>query len=165
MRKSILMISAVMMLMACGGQTKNETSDEDSTQVFEVPDTLNTVEAVVKQVNAVYAYWNKQREHYDEKAPTVDELFGTKEWQQVREDAWAADKDCECGGFFDFGDNGPLDPWVYDCYEGVVTAYDFDAEILPNGMAEVKFLVRDAVSTQGVPMPRTDACCAAHPCS
>ena len=104
-----LMISAVMLLMACGGQTKNGTSDADSTQVLEVPDTLNTVEAVVKQVDAVYAYWNELREHYDENAPTVDERFGTKEWQQVREDAWAADRDCECGGFFDFGDEGPLD--------------------------------------------------------
>ena len=65
------MISAVMMLMACGGQSKKETSDADSTQVFEVPDTLNTVDEVVKQVNAVYAYWNQQREHSDENAPTL----------------------------------------------------------------------------------------------
>ena len=138
--------------MACGGQTKKGTSDADSTQVFEVPDTLNTVEAVVKQVNAVYEYWNKQREHYDENAPSVDELFGTKEWQQVREDAWAADRDCECGGFFDFGDEGPLDPWVYDCYEGIVSANDIDAKILTDGTAEVKFTVKDAVSTKGIPM-------------
>jgi hypothetical protein len=115
-------------------------------------DTLNTVEAVVKQVNAVYDYWNKQREHYDEKAPTVDERFGTKEWLQVREDAWAADRDCECGGFFDFGDEGPLDAWVYDCYEGTVSANDIDAKILSNGVAEVKFLVKDAVTTKGIPM-------------
>ena len=146
------MISAVMMLWACGGQTKNETSDADSTQVFEVPDTLNTVEAVVKQVNAVYAYWNQQREQNDENIPTIDERFGTKEWQQVREDAWAADRDCECGGFFDFGDEGPLNPWVYDCYEGVVSANDIEAKILPNGTADVKFLVKDAVTTKGIPM-------------
>ena len=43
------MISAVMMLMACGGQSKKETSDADSTQVFEVPDTLNTASATSKQ--------------------------------------------------------------------------------------------------------------------
>ena len=146
------MISAAMMLLACGGQTKHETSDADNTQVFEVPDTLNTVEAVIKQVDAVYAYWNKQREHYNENAPTVDELFGTKEWQQVREDAWAADRDCECGGFFDFGDEGPLDAWVYDCYEGYVSANDIEAKILPDGTAEVKFLVKDAVTTKGIPM-------------
>ena len=152
MRKSILMISVVLMLLACGGQTKNEASDADSTQVFEVPDTLNTVEAVVKQVNAVYDYWNELREHYDEKKPTVDERFGTKEWQQVREDAWAADRDCECGGFFDFGDEGPLDPWTYDCYEGYVSANDIEAKILPNGTAEVKFLVKDAVTIKGIPM-------------
>ena len=147
-----LMISAVMLLMACGGQTKNGKSDADSTQVLEVPDTLNTVEAVVKQVDAVYAYWNELREHYDENAPTVDERFGTKEWQQVREDAWAVDRDCECGGFFDFGDEGPLDPWVYDCYEGYVSANDIEVKILPNGTADVKFLVKDAVTTKGIPM-------------
>ena len=152
MRKSILMIAVVMMLMACGGQTKKGTLDADSTQVFEVPDTLNTVEAVVKQVNAVYAYWNKQREHYDENTPSVDERFGTKEWLQVREDAWAADRDCECGGFFDFGDEGPLDPWTYDCYEGYVSANDIEAKILSNGTADVKFLVKDAVTTKGIPM-------------
>jgi len=147
-----LMISALMMLMACGGQTKHGTSDADSTQVFEVPDTLNTVEAVVKQVNAVYAYWNELREHYDENKPSVDERFGTKEWLQVREDAWAADRDCECGGFFDFGDEGPLDPWTYDCYEGYVSANDIEAKILSDGTADVKFLVKDAVTTKGIPM-------------
>ena len=109
-------------------------------------------EAVVDQVNAVFDYWNELRESNDEKKPSVDERFGTKEWQQVREDAWAVDKDCECGGFFDFGDEGPLDPWVYDCYEGTVSANDIKAKILPNGTAEVKFLVKDAVTTKGIPM-------------
>ena len=151
MRKSIL-ISALIMLMACGGQTKQETAGADSTQVYEVSDTLNTVEAVVKQVNAVYAYLNELREHYDEKKPSVDERFGTKEWLQVREDAWAADRDCECGGFFDFGDEGPLDPWIYDCYEGYVSANDIEAKILSNGTADVKFLVKDAVTPKGIPM-------------
>ena len=152
MRKNIVIIFALLMLLSCGGQTKNGATDADSTQVFEVPDTLNTVEAVVKQVNAVYDYWNELRQHYDDKKPTVDERFGTKEWQQVREDAWAADRDCECGGFFDFGDEGPLDPWTYDCYEGTVSANDIEATILPNGMAEVKFLVKDAVTIKGIPM-------------
>ncbi len=151
MRKSIS-ISALIMLMACGGQTKQETADADSTQVYEVSDTLNTVEAVVKQVNAVYAYWNELRGHHDEKKPSVDERFGTKEWLQVREDAWAADRDCECGGFFDFGDEGPLDPWIYDCYEGYVSANDIEAKILSNGTADVKFLVKDAVTPKGIPM-------------
>ena len=47
------MVSVLMMLMACGGQTKKEASDADSTQVLEVPDTLSAVEAVIKQVDAV----------------------------------------------------------------------------------------------------------------
>ena len=117
MKKSILMVSVLMMLMACGGQTKKEASDADSTQVLEVPDTLSAVEAVIKQVDAVYEYWNELRLHYDEDKPTVDELFGTKEWQQVREDA-----------------------------------NDIEAKILPDGTAEVKFLVKDAVTPKGIPM-------------
>ena len=149
------LLFALLILSACGGQTKNDASDADSTQVYEVPDTLNAVEAVIRQVDAVYDFWNQQREHFDENNPqlqTLDERFGTKEWQQVREDAWEADRDCECGGFFDFGDEGPLDPWLYDCYEGRVSADSIEAKILPNGMAEVKFLVKDAVTIKGIPM-------------
>ena len=57
MKKSILMISAVMMLLACGGQTKHGMSDADSTQVYEVPDTLNAVEAVKAFVEKFYKEW------------------------------------------------------------------------------------------------------------
>ena len=152
MKKIFLFATAVLTLAACGNQTKSGEAVADSTEVFEVPDTLNTVEAVVKQVNAVYDHWNAMRENYKEGMPTLDEMFGTKEWQQIREDAWAADRDCECGGFFDFGDEGPLDPWLYDCYEGRVSADSIKAEILSNGMAEVKFLVKDAVTTKGIPI-------------
>ena len=156
MMKNTLMITTLLLtLSACNGKAKSEAPETESLQVFEVPDSLNSVEAVVKQVDAVYAYWNQQREHFDENNPqaqTIDERFGTKEWQQVREDAWAADRDCECGGFFDFGEEGPLDPWTYDCYEGQVSANDIEAKILPNGMAEVKFLVKDAVTLKGIPM-------------
>jgi hypothetical protein len=162
MNKCVLLLSALLMLFACGGQTKNGASDADSTQVDDVPDTLNpvpgtlnSVEAVVRQVNAVYDFWNQQREHFDENNPqaqTVDERFGTKEWQQVREDAWKVDRDCECGGFFDFGDEGPLDPWIYDCFEGWVRADSIETKLLQNGMAEVMFLVKDAVTIKGVPM-------------
>ena len=135
-----------------GPGMERDPSDADSTAVNEVPDTLNTVEAVEKQVNAVYAYWNEQREHYDENKPSIDELFGTKEWQQVRNEVIAIDRECECGGFFDFGDEGPLDPWTYDCYEGYVSANDIQVKLQPNGTAEVRFLVKDAVTTKGIPM-------------
>ena len=135
-----------------GPGMERDPSDADSTAVNEVPDTLNTVEAVEKQVNAVYAYWNEQREHYDENKPSIDELFGTKEWQQVRNEVIAIDRECECGGFFDFGDEGPLDPWTYDCYEGYVSANDIQVKLQLNGTAEVRFLVKDAVTTKGIPM-------------
>ena len=158
MRKIVLMMLALI-VVACGNKTKENSdrsdsaaSDADSTVVNEVPDTLNTVEAVEKQVNAVYAYWNEQREHYDENKPSTDELFGSKEWWRVRQEVAAIDRECECGGFFDFGDEGPLDPWTYDCYEGYVSANDIQVKLQPDGTAEVRFLVKDAVTTKGIPM-------------
>ena len=152
MKKIVFMLLAIMAMTSCGNKTNNAPSDADSTVVNEVPDTLNTVEAVEKQVNAVYAYWNEQREHYDENKPSIDELFGSKEWQRVRHEVIAIDRECECGGFFDFGEEGPLDPWTYDCYEGSVSANDIQVKLQPNGTAEVRFLVKDAVTIKGVPM-------------
>ena len=138
-------------MMACGNKTKSEQPVADSTTV-EIPDTLYTVEAVINQVNAVYEYWNQQRLHYDEKAPTVDERFGSKEWNRVRDAVAAIDRECECGGFFDFGDEGPLDAWVYDCYEGTVSANDIQVQLQSDSTANVHFLVKDAVTTKGVPI-------------
>ena len=159
MKKIVFMMLALAAITSCGNKTtvstnslNNAASDADSIVVNEVPDTLNTIEAIEKQVNAVYAYWNEQREHYDENKPSIDELFGSKEWQRVRNEVIAIDRECECGGFFDFGDEGPLDPWTYDCYEGTVSADSIQVKMQPNGMAEVRFLVKDAVTIKGVPM-------------
>ena len=159
MKKIVFMMLALAAIASCGNKTmvstnspNNAASDADSIVVNEVPDTLNTIEAVEKQVNAVYAYWNEQRAHYDENKPSIDELFGSKEWQRVRNEVIAIDRECECGGFFDFGDEGPLDPWTYDCYEGTVSADSIQVKMQPNGMAEVRFLVKDAVTIKGVPM-------------
>ena len=148
----LFMIFALVAIISCGNKTNSAASDADSTIVNEVSDTLYTVEAVEKQVNAVYAYWNELREHYDENKPSIDDLFGSKEWQRVRNEVIAIDRECECGGFFDFGDEGPLDPWTYDCYEGYVSANDIKVKLQTEGTAEVRFLVKDAVTTKGVPM-------------
>lgn len=159
MKKIIMMMFAVVAITSCGNKMKVSTnrlnsaaSDAESTVVNEVPDTLNTVEAVVKQVDAVYAYWNELRQHYDENKPSIDELFGSKEWQRLSNEVAAIDRECECGGFFDFGDEGPLDPWTYDCYEGTVSADSIQVKMQSDGMAEVRFLVKDAVTIKGVPM-------------
>lgn len=159
MKKIVMMMFALVAITSCGNKTKVSTnrlnsaaSDAESTVVNEVPDTLNTVEAVVKQVDAVYAYWNELRQHYDENKPSIDELFGSKEWQRVSNEVAAIDRECECGGFFDFGDEGPLDPWTYDCYEGTVSADSIQVKMQPDGTAEVRFLVKDAVTIKGVPM-------------
>ena len=148
----LFMMFALVAITSCGSKTNSSTSDADSTVVNEVSDTLNIEETVEKQVKAVYDYWNEQREHYDENKPSMDELFGTKEWQRVRNEVIAIDRECECGGFFDFGDEGPLDPWTYDCYEGAVRADSIQVKMQPNGTAEVSFLVKDAVTIKGVPI-------------
>ena len=144
---------AMLTLAGCGNKTSGEAPVADSTEVVnEVQDSLNTVEAVVRQVNAVYDYLNELREHYDENKPSLDERFGSKEWQRVRKMVEDVDRECECGGFFDFGDEGPLNAWVYDCFEGAVSANDIKAKLLSDGTAEVSFLVKDAVTTKGVPL-------------
>ena len=133
-------------------KTKSNASDADSTVVTEMSDTLNNVEAVERQVNAVYAYWNDLRQYDGEDKPCVDELFGSKEWWRVRKEVVEIDRACECGGFFDFGEEGPLDPWTYDCYEGYVSANDIKVKLQPGGTAEVNFLIKDAATPKGVPM-------------
>ena len=159
MKKIVFMMFVLVAITSCGNKTTGSnnsqdsaTSDADSTVVNEVPDTLNTIMAVEKQVNAVYAYWNELRVHYDEDKPSVDDLFGSKEWQRVRNEVLAIDSVCECGGFFDFGDEGPLNPWTYDCYEGAIKVDSIQVKMQSDGTADVRFLVRDAVTIKGVPM-------------
>lgn len=158
MKKILFLLFAIAAITSCSKKTNvstirpNNASSEVDSIVANKTDTLNTVEAVKNQVNAVYAYWNEQRQHYDENMPTLDSLFGSKEWQRVRNEVIAIDRECECGGFFDFGDEGPLDPWTYDCYEGVISADSIQAKLLPDGTAEVNFLVKDAVTIKGIPI-------------
>ena len=153
MKKGSFILSVLLSMAACGNKTNSAISDADTvTTVNEVSDTLYSVEAVVKQVDAVYEYHNQMREHFDENKPSLDERFGSKEWQRVRKAVEDVDRDCECGGFFDFGDEGPLDAWIYDCYEGVVSANDIEVKLLPDSTAEVRFLVKDAVTINGVPI-------------
>lgn len=117
-------------------------------------DTLYNEDAVIAQVNAVYDYWNELRTNFDENKPfvTVDDRFGTKDWRQVRDEVAAIDRECECGGFFDFGDEGPLDAWTYDCYEGAIGADSIQVKLQPDSTAEARFLVKDAVTIKGIPI-------------
>ena len=84
MKKIVIMMFALVAIISCGNKTNGAASDADSAVVNEVPDTLNTIEAVEKQVDAVYEYWNELRTHHDESEPTLDERFGSKEWQRGR---------------------------------------------------------------------------------
>lgn len=158
---SIAIVAVAATMISCGNKTKSAASVADSTVVNEVSEVsevseesteTNNMEAVISQVNAVYDYWNELREHYDENKPTMEERFGTKEWQQVYKEVRAIDLECECGGFFDFGDEGPLDAWTYDCYEGTVSANDIKVELLTDSTADVRFLVKDAATIKGVPL-------------
>ena len=152
MKKIVFLIIAFAATISCVSKTKSTPSDTASTKESEVSGSQNNVAAVVKQVNAIYDYWNDLKDHYDENKPSVDERFGSKEWWQIRQEVAAIDRECECGGFFDFGEEGPLDPWTYDCYEGTVSANDIQVKFQPNGMAEVRFLVKDAVTLEGIPI-------------
>ena len=152
MKKTVFLMMALVAMTSFANKTKSNASDADSTVVTEMSDTLNNVEAVERQVNAVYAYWNDLRQYGDEDSPCVDELFGSKEWWRVRKEVVEIDRACECGGFFDFGEEGPLDPWTYDCYEGYVSANDIKVKLQPDGTAEVNFLVKDAATPKGVPI-------------
>ena len=154
MKKTVSFLFALLALpmTACGYHASNPVSVFETVVTDEVPDSLNTEEAVIRQVDAVYDYWNAMRMHYDEDVPTIDERFGSREWLRVRREVEAIDRECECGGFFDFGDEGPLDAWTYDCYEGYVSANDIQVQLQPNGMAEVRFLVKDAVTIKGIPI-------------
>lgn len=78
MKKLIFWTVAVLTWTACGNKTGGGTTDADSTQVFEVPDTLNSVEAVIKQVDAVYDYLDEMHQHYTEGMPSLDERFATR---------------------------------------------------------------------------------------
>lgn len=152
MKKSIILLFALIAITSCGNTGSPRQTETGLEPEAAVPDTLNTVEAVERQVNAIYDYWNELRENYNENMPSVDELFGSKEWQQVRKEVEDVDRDCECGGFFDFGEEGPLDAWTYDCYEGTVSANDIQVKLQPDSTAEVWFLVKDAVTIDGIPM-------------
>ena len=152
MKKFLFLMLALAAMTSCGNSGKGPQSASDSASESGVADTLLTTEAVERQVAAVYDYWNSLREHFDEEKPSVDERFGSKEWWRVRLEVAAIDRECECGGFFDFGDEGPLDPWTYDCYEGTVGADSVQVKLLTDSTAEVRFLVKDAVTIKGRPM-------------
>ena len=147
--KKILLIAAVVLTWAsCAKKTDSKAAIAGSTTV----DGLYSAEAVARQVNAVYDYLEQMREHPDEEMPSLNEKFGTREWQLVMNNVAAVDQECECGGYFDFGNEGPLDPWTYDGYEGRVRADSIKVKIQPGNTAEVRFLVKDAMTIRGVPM-------------
>ena len=150
---TIVILAAVVCVAAAFGGCKFIRG-----QILDGPgmerDTLYNEDAVIAQVNAVYDYWNELRTNFDENKPyvTVDDRFGTKEWRQVRDEVAAIDRECECGGFFDFGDEGPLDAWTYDCYEGAIGADSIQVKLQPDSTAEARFLVKDAVTIKGIPI-------------
>lgn len=117
--------------------------------------------SVANQVKAVYQYIDDARRYYLETPPEqivegkwqpVDARFATKEWQDVRNQVDAIDRECECGGFFDFGDSGPLDPWRYDCFEGTVNVENIKVTMQDGGDARVDFLIKDFTTITPVPM-------------
>ena len=68
MKKILFLLFAIAAITSCSKKTNvstirpNNASSEVDSIVANKTDTLNTVEAVKNQVNAVYAYWNEQRQ-------------------------------------------------------------------------------------------------------
>ena len=78
MKKFLFLMLALAAMTSCGNSGKSPQSASDSASEAGVADTLLTTEAVERQVDAVYDYWNSLREHFDEEKPSVDERFGSK---------------------------------------------------------------------------------------
>ena len=138
----MILAATAMLLTACGNKSKNTATNADST---EIADTLNTVEAVVKQVKAVYDYLA----HFDaEKGmPWLDERFGTKAWRKANDEVELQKEvggDDEDEGFWVNG----YDPWTRECYEGKITVSDIKAELQTDGTAKVSFKMKDAMMSE-----------------
>ena len=58
MKKIVFLIIAFAATISCVSKTKSTPSDAASTKESEVSGSQNNVAAVVKQVNAIYDYWN-----------------------------------------------------------------------------------------------------------
>jgi hypothetical protein len=69
MKKIVFLIIAFAATIFSGSKTKSTPSDAALTKESEVSGSQNNVAAVVKQVNAIYDYWNDLKDHYDEKKP------------------------------------------------------------------------------------------------
>ena len=134
------MIFAVVALTwaGCGNKAGGASVGDGSTdqEVFDVPDTLNNVEAVIKQVKAAYDYMNKENQLW------LDTQFGTKEWQKTIAEVDKIEASGEEGDRFFI--NGFI-PWTFDLQEGNVQVKNIKAEILENGMAEATFTLANEV--------------------
>jgi len=139
MKRILLFAAWTIVAVGCGNKTSKAPSDSDSTmvEVVEVPDTLDSEEAVIRQVKAVYEYLYSRKEGQ----PWLDERFGTKEWQQTIKELEKIDEDRD-DRFYEDGFN----PWSFEYYEGKVSAKDVKAKILDNGKAMVTFILKDAMS-------------------
>lgn len=151
----IFLAAASLMLLGCGSKT-TEQPDAVST-----PDSLLNEEAVVHQVEKVYQYLNDIRQYYlttpveeldDRKWERADVYFSTREWQLLRRVVDSIDREGECGGFYNFGDNGPLDPWLYDCFEGEVTVENIRVLLQDDGTAQADLTIRDATTIGNIPL-------------
>ena len=149
MKKLILLSACALMFVACGNKTGGAATDADSTaqEVTAVPDSLNNVEAVIKQVKAVYAYFNNRKDG----DPWLDAKFGSKEWQKtiaevVKVDEKKREQDSEEEGFF----VNEFDPWTFGLLSDTLSPENINAKLLENGMAEASFTLKGDDSEDNV---------------
>lgn len=151
----VFLVATILLLIGCGNKTAEKSADTA------VADSLMNETAVVGQVEKVYKYLNDIRQYYldtpedqieDKVWERPDVYFSTQEWQQLRLVADSIDRECEGGGAFDFGDNGPFDPWLYDCFEGAATVENIKVVLNDDGTAQADFGIRDATTIGNIPL-------------
>lgn len=145
MNRTILLIAAVL-LTACASkpaQTSDNTETTDEETVELQSDSLIAVQAIEALVTDVYIYLDS----YQDGMPSLDEKFGSKEWQNTMAELRKMDE----------GKDDPLfsagyNPWTFDLYEGRITPDTIAVNVKGNGKADVNFLLKDAMSIKGLPV-------------
>lgn len=148
MKKIVLFTIAALMLAGCSNKTQKAPDDSDSTAVIDLADSVNIEQTVIRQVKDVYEYLATRRDT----DPWLDERFGSKEWLRVMDAVAAVDRECECGGFFDFGDEGPVNPWTFEHYDRSVMPDSIKVQLSANGTADVSFILKETKGKKSTPL-------------
>ncbi len=145
MNRTILFIAA-MLLTACASKPSQpsdntETTNEETAELQS--DSLMAVQTIETLVTDVYNYLDSCQEGMS----SLDEQFGSKEWKNTMAELRKVDEGKDDPLF-----NAEYNPWTFDLYEGRITPDTIAVCLKENGTAEASFLLKDAMSTIGLPV-------------